>query len=126
MVDRIVFYDGDCALCGGFVRWVAARDRGERLFFAPLQGETARRHGIVLSQEPAAWSLSFVAGRREYVRSDAALRAISELGGIWRLATVLLVVPRRVRDGVYRLIARNRPRDRCPLPSPQLERRLLP
>ncbi|HUG94320.1 MAG TPA: DUF393 domain-containing protein, partial [Planctomycetaceae bacterium] len=38
----IVFFDGVCGLCNGFVDFALPRDRRGRLLFAPLQGETAR------------------------------------------------------------------------------------
>jgi predicted DCC family thiol-disulfide oxidoreductase YuxK len=126
VIDRIVFYDGECPLCGGFVQWIAARDRGRRFLFAPLQGETARRHGILLPAARSEWSLAFLVGGNAYVRSDAVVRAISELGGAWRLTMVSLLVPRLIRDAIYRLVARNRPQQTCLVPSPELERRLLP
>ena len=49
---------------------------------------------------------------------------ITALGGIWRLAGLLRLVPRFIRDAVYDWIARNRygwfgKRDSCRLPSPE-------
>ncbi|EGD18946.1 hypothetical protein XGA_2429 [Xanthomonas hortorum ATCC 19865] len=62
--------------------------------------------------------------------SDAIVRVLAGLGGIWRLATVLRVVPSGVRDIGYRLIARNRYRwfgrtEHCMLPSPEQRARFL-
>ncbi len=38
----IVFFDGECALCDGFVTWIYTRDKKGLFKFAPLQGETAK------------------------------------------------------------------------------------
>ena len=59
-----------------------------------------------------------------FERSTAALRIITALGGIWRLAGLLRLVPRFLRDAVYDWVARNRygwfgKRDSCRLPSPE-------
>lgn len=125
----VVFFDGVCNLCNGFVDFLIRRDPNDRLRFAPLQGETAKK--LV----PAAWreELSSVVlwqdGRcsRE---SAAAVRALATLGGVWKLALVFLVVPALLRDFIYRGIARNRyrwfgQRETCRLPSPEERERFL-
>ncbi|MCB1033734.1 MAG: DUF393 domain-containing protein, partial [Acidobacteria bacterium] len=40
---RILFYDGNCGLCHGAVRFALRHDRKGCLTFAPLQGETFLR-----------------------------------------------------------------------------------
>lgn len=62
--------------------------------------------------------------------SDAIVRVLAGLGGLWQLSGVLRLVPRRVRDLGYRLIARNRYRwfgrsDHCMLPTPEQHARFL-
>ena len=54
--DRLVLYDGVCALCNGLVKFVVKRDRRDRFRFAPLQGERAR--AIVRGSLPGAMSFS--------------------------------------------------------------------
>jgi predicted DCC family thiol-disulfide oxidoreductase YuxK len=65
-----------------------------------------------------------------YRRSTAVLRIARGLGFPWNLATVFLIVPRPIRDAVYRWVARNRYRwfgkkDTCRLPSPEERARFL-
>ncbi len=60
-----------------------------------------------------------------YTRSDAALRIARHLRG-WQWAWALRVIPRTLRDGVYKLVARNRygwfgKRDSCRIPTPELK-----
>jgi predicted DCC family thiol-disulfide oxidoreductase YuxK len=43
---EIVFFDGACGVCNGFVIRTAANDSAGRFFYAPLGGETARECGI--------------------------------------------------------------------------------
>ena len=40
---KIIFYDGDCALCHRMVQFILARDSKFLFSFAPLQGETAAK-----------------------------------------------------------------------------------
>ena len=63
------------------------------------------------------------------VQSDAALRVLTHLGGVWRaLAWCGGLVPRVMRDGVYSAIARRRHQinaTRCVLPTPAESLRFL-
>jgi predicted DCC family thiol-disulfide oxidoreductase YuxK len=116
----ILFFDGDCGLCHRFVSFLASRDRHGALHYAPLQGTTART-----AIPPAiARSVATVVLLDEdglHVRSTAAIRALAALGGAWRLAGLLRVVPGGVRDAVYGQVARRRyywfgGAPLCPLP----------
>jgi len=107
----VVFFDGACGMCNRLVRWVMARDLAASLRFAPLQGETARSLIGAQGPDPAVWSLVFFDGGRPYSRSDAALRILLRIGGWWGLlGSMLLYMPRPVRDMVYRTVARRRRR----------------
>lgn len=119
----VIYFDGYCGLCNGFVDFVLARDRARHFRFAPLQGTRARaRFGDPGDVDPATILLE--EGDQVFDRSTAALRIIAALGGVWRLAGLLRLVPRFIRDAVYDWIARNRygwfgKRDTCRLPSPE-------
>ena len=75
-------------------------------------------------------SILLVQGGRVYERSDAALRIARGLRGAWKLFYAFIVVPRPIRDVVYRFIARNRYRwfgksESCRMPTPELRARFL-
>jgi predicted DCC family thiol-disulfide oxidoreductase YuxK len=64
-------------------------------------------------------------------RSDAALAILAGLGGAWRAAAWLRVIPRPLRDLVYRFVARYRHRwfgrrEACRVPTPAERSRFLP
>lgn len=132
----IVLYDGGCGLCHRSVSFLARRDRdGSRFLFAPLGGETAgtRLGGGGLGQHPPGTVLVLDAEGTLRTRSDAVLHALDQLGGAWRIvAGAMRVVPRPLRDGVYRAVARirgrlfARPRGTCPRLPPHLAGRFLP
>lgn len=117
----VIYFDGYCGLCNGFVDFVLARDRTRRFRFAPLQGSTARaRFGDPGAVDPTTILLE--EGGTVFERSTAALRIITTLGGVWRGVDLLRLVPRVIRDAVYDWIARNRygwfgKRDTCRLPT---------
>lgn len=129
----LILFDGDCNLCSGVVRFVAARDPSGRFRFASLQGEVGRREcerlGVrVPAGEPD--SIVLTTERHAWIRSDAVVEIARRLPWPWRAAFALRIVPERVRDAGYRWVARNRYRwfgraDRCLVPTPELRERLL-
>ena len=128
----IAYFDAECVLCNAAVEFVLAHERDEQLRFAALQSPAGARAlavgGRVGAGDPA--TLVVEADGRAYVRSDAALRLATHLRAPWRWVVVARVVPRPVRDAVYRLVARYRHRifgrpSACRLPSPALRARLL-
>lgn len=128
----IIFFDGVCNFCAASVHFVLERERDQRLRFASLQSETAKRLLPPLGIDPADLdSVVVVEHGVAWTRSSAALKAASYLGFPWRLMPVFMIVPRFVRDAVYAVIARNRYRlfgkkDECMIPSPTLRARFLP
>jgi predicted DCC family thiol-disulfide oxidoreductase YuxK len=119
----VILFDGVCTLCCGMTRWIIARDREAVFRFAPLQSEAGRR--LLAAHDLPADELStivLIEGGDAYRRSDAAWRIAARLGGVWRLLAWLRVVPRPLRDAVYRFIARHRyrwfgRRDACMRPD---------
>lgn len=127
----IVFFDGVCALCNRLLRVLVRADKDAVLRFAPIQGETAKALLPPLPEDSQRWSMYYVDGTGVYSNSDAALRICRRLGGAIGFLAWLRVIPRFVRDLVYRWIARNRYRwfgryDACPAPPADLRARLLP
>ncbi|GAB3328864.1 thiol-disulfide oxidoreductase DCC family protein [Hymenobacter humi] len=132
--DTILF-DGVCNLCNGFVQFVIRHDPEGRFRFAALQSEAAQAVLADLGLDPAALprepeSVLLVSGGRLYSHSTAVLRIARRLGGVWQLAGLGWLMPRRWRDGLYRFVARNRYRwfgrqESCMLPTPALKARFL-
>jgi predicted DCC family thiol-disulfide oxidoreductase YuxK len=132
----VVFYDGVCTMCNGFVRFLLERDPGGRFRFAPLQGDAARRalqrHGWNADDLDTMHLLADFErpGERLYSRSDAVLETLHRIGGLWALASWLKIFPATLRDFVYGVVVRNRYRtfgkyDSCPLAPPEWRERFI-
>jgi len=130
MSDIIVF-DGICHLCNGWVQFLLKRDRQGRLRFAAMQGETGRRllkqHGLN-PDDPSSF-LYFTEGQA-YTDTEAIMRVLSSLGGMWELAAMGRAIPPALRNSLYRLVARHRyrlfgKREHCVMPTPQTVDRFL-
>jgi predicted DCC family thiol-disulfide oxidoreductase YuxK len=129
----VVFFDGVCNLCNGAVQFILDRDARAQFRFAPLQSEAAEKilvaPGLARERE-ARDSIILVEGDKVYRRSGAVLRIARRLGAPWSAAYVFILVPRFVRDAVYKVIARNRYRwfgrtEQCRVPTPELRARFL-
>lgn len=127
----IIFFDGVCGMCNRFVELILGIDSKAVFRFAPIQGETAKQLLPPLSEAPQEWSMFYLDERGIHKESDAFLGVYQRLGGIWWLLSLLRVVPRVVRDSLYRTVARNRyrwfgRRETCRVPSPDERGRFLP
>jgi predicted DCC family thiol-disulfide oxidoreductase YuxK len=132
----VIVFDGVCVLCNGWVRFLLRHDRSQRYRFAAMQGDSGRAllatHGLD-PDDPASFLLieyDIEAAPRMSTDTDAMRRVLVGLGGAWRLAALLGLLPRVVRDPLYRAIARNRYRwfgrhDACMLPDPAHADRFL-
>ena len=130
----VVFYDGGCGLCHSSVRFLISRDPTGRLRFATLQGGYAEEHlpAGVRDVGPDGTIVLLEPGVGVSVRSRALLRALSHLGGRWRVLGSLAAVPglSRILDVAYGVVTRNRDRwfgrtDQCPVLDPALRSRFL-
>jgi predicted DCC family thiol-disulfide oxidoreductase YuxK len=105
----IVLFDGVCNLCAGVVRWLVPRDPAGVFVYAALQSPIGNHlctiHGID-TRELA--SVVLVHQGQAFVESDAALRIVAMLPGAIRHLAWFRLVPRPLRDAVYRWVARNR------------------
>lgn len=127
----IVVFDGVCALCSGWVRFLLRHDRRGVFRFAAMQEPVGRglliAHGID-PDDPVSFLL--VDKSTGWHDSDGVIEVLRRLGGAWRLAGLLRIIPKRPRDAAYRLLARNRyrvfgRRDSCMLPRPEARDRFL-
>jgi len=128
----ILLFDGHCNLCNAWVQFIVKRDSAGTIRFASLQSGAGRRlleeHKI---DENYIESLVFFEEERFSVSSTAALRTLSYLDSWQKHLIFLAVVPRSLRDLVYRFIARNRykwfgRREQCMIPTTELSKRFLP
>lgn len=120
----VIVFDGVCALCSRWVRFLLRFDHRSRYRFAAMQGVQGRallqEHGLD-PDDPLSFLL--VEQGRAWSDTDAIVQVLAGLGGAWRLARLLRLVPRTWRDRAYRTLARNRYRwfgrhDVCALPAP--------
>lgn len=126
----VIFFDGVCNLCSGWVRFVLNRDTSAAFRFAPLQSDFAREILQETRQHDGLDSIVLLKDGKVFVKSAAVLRIVRRLRWPWPLLWILIVVPSAIRDFVYDIIARSRyrwfgRREECMIPSPEIRERFL-
>ena len=128
--DPVLLFDGVCNLCNGLVRFLVRRDPAGRIRYASLQSEAGQallaRAG--LPEDPD--TVVLVEGDRAYTKSAAVVRVAELLGWPYRLLRVARLLPRRLRDAGYDVVAANRydwfgRRERCMVPDDDVRDRFL-
>lgn len=126
----IVFFDGHCGLCNCFVDFALTEDRRHNLLFSPLQGEAAKSRVGRLELEKLE-SIILFDNNKIYRQSDAILRMLAYLGGLWPLLSFSRAIPRQFRDFLYYIIAQNRyawfgKHEACRLPTREQRQFFIP
>lgn len=133
----LLLFDGICGLCNKTVRFLSAEDRENLVFFAPLQGKASQsvqmRHANFPSELKTLVLVENWNQNNEtiYQKSEAVLKVLDSIGGMWRVVSWLRIIPQKLRDRVYDWVAKNRYRwfgkssEACEMPSPSLKTRLL-
>ena len=109
----VALIDGDCALCSGYARLVSALDAHGAVYFETQQSDAGRallrRCGMPTNLSTIAVVEVSAKGKAVgYVRSTAVLRTFLALGMPWSALYLAVVIPRCIRDFVYRMVAKYR------------------
>lgn len=127
---RIVLFDGECNLCDASVQFILKRDPSGMFHFTSLQSEIGQ--SLLLEYNIPATTNSFLLleGEHYFTESTAALKVARNLSGFWKLFYFGIVIPKPLRDVVYKWIAKNRykwfgKKQECMLPTPEQKGRFL-
>ena len=126
--DTILFFDGHCNLCNGFVNFVVDQDPSERIRFGAIQRHTDMLRGLDAPTDLSTMIL--VQNNQVYTHSSAALRTFALLRAPFHLIAALYILPRPIRDIGYRLVAKYRyavfgKTETCRAPTGDFERRFI-
>lgn len=126
---KIIYFDGICGLCNGFVDFVMKIDKQGMFHFSPLQSEYAKHH---LPSEYVRDLDSVVVqiNNETYRKSRAVFQVLKELGGAWGTLSVFKVLPEGFTNWAYDLVATNRykifgKKETCRLPTAEERARFL-
>ena len=128
---RIVLFDAECVLCSANASFILSHDRHNEFYLASMQGEVGaqlfRQHGLD-PKDPT--TILVIEGAKVRRDSDAVLSIYEGLGFPWFFVRIFRVIPRFLRDPIYRFVARNRyrifgKRESCWVPPEHQRSRVL-
>lgn len=127
--SQVIFFDGVCGLCNGFVDFVISADKKNKFLFSPLQSEFAQKE-LPIEMTRDLTSVVLLKNGRTFRKSEAVLEVLGDLGGIWKISTLGKVLPPFIADKAYDLVAQNRYRlfgkkETCRLPSAEERKKFV-
>jgi len=129
--SNILLFDGVCNLCNYLVTFIINRDINRKFKFTSLQsdkGQAILKHfGLPVNDFE---SLVYICNDKYFIKSTATLHVLKDLGGLWKLAYVFIIIPHILRDFVYTMLAKSRHRifgkqNVCLLPSNDIKSRFI-
>lgn len=130
MDKKIILFDGICTFCNRSVQFIIHHDPHEHFQFASLQSDIGqsflKKYSIPLSED----SLVLINQSSYDTQSTAALKITRYLNGLLPLLYIFIIVPRPIRNLVYRYIANNRykwfgKQTACEIPTTKEKNRFL-
>jgi len=105
----VVYYDGTCNLCNAAISWIRKSPKSNTIQCEALsEKDFFRLYSEFRDDQPMVDSVVVKSNGNYYIESDAIVVIASKLGGFYRLFSVARVIPKSLRDKIYRYIARNR------------------
>ena len=129
--EPIIVFDAMCVLCSYNTQFILKYDKDHYFKLASMQGAVGTSLYQKFDMDPNdPDTLIIVEGDDIKTDSDAVIFIYSKLGWPWRIMVFFSIIPRFIRDPIYRFIARNRyrifgHRNECWLPKPEDAKRIL-
>jgi predicted DCC family thiol-disulfide oxidoreductase YuxK len=127
----IIIFDGYCALCSGWARFVLRHDSHGHYRLLPAQSALGHALYVHYGLDPDDYETNIlIENGLAYFKSEGSIRMAEGLGFPWSLAAAFRVLPLRTRDRLYAYVARNRlkffgKRDKCYVAEPMYRDRFL-
>lgn len=130
-VAPVILFDGTCAFCNFWSRFVLHHDRNRHFRLGRLQSNQGRKlcedHGI---SPDTMDSVVLIDDGQAYLRSAAMIHILGYLPRPWCWLTVIRWLPQGLRDRLYDFVGRHRYQwfgryDDCPMPDPQYRDRFI-
>ena len=128
---NIVFYDGLCSFCNGFVVFLLKHEKRNNMSFCSLQSEFAESFLKDFNVQVNVDTIYYYSNGRVYKRSEAIKKISRNLNPPYLIASSLLAItPKFIREYFYKFFAKNRykwfgKKDECQIPSPEERSRFL-
>ena len=125
----LFLFDGICVLCSTGAAFLMRHDKEGRVALASAQSKLGRalyaHYGMRIDD-----SYLLIADGRAWTKVDGWVRVAREMGGLWRVAELMRIIPCSVRNWLYDKLAANRYRllgqtGYCELLTPEQRKRMI-
>ena len=106
---KVVFFDGICIMCNGFVNFISKHDKLNNILFCDIRSEEAQK--ILLKNSFKVESIKtivFLNDEKIFVKSEAIIQIIYSLGGFFKIVFLFKLFPEKLRDYIYDQFAKKR------------------
>ncbi len=104
----VVLYDGECALCNGVARFVAANAPADRYTLVSLASPEAEQLLAATGGRPHDDTFVLLDFGKRFEHSDAVLHLTLGLRWPYPLLFAAILIPQAWRDAAYAAVAHNR------------------
>ncbi len=127
---NIIVFDGVCNFCNRIVQLIIRHDPSAQIHFAAQQSEAGKKLIKDLAIKESSNSVLFVKDGLVYYQSDAVIEIAKLLTGWPSIFKYGIIVPRFLRNAIYKFIAANRyaifgKQDQCMVPKEEDRGRFL-
>lgn len=125
----IIFFDGVCGLCNGFIDFIMTIDKKKQFLFSPLQSEFASKNLPPELTQDLTSVVLFINGKT-YTKGQAVIKVLDSIGGIWKLSLLGKMLPNFLLNSAYDAVAENRyrlfgKRETCRFPTEEERQRFI-
>ncbi len=126
---NILFFDGVCHLCNGYINFLVRLDTKKVMFYSALQGKKAVEI-LPESQLLDLKSILYYKNGKVLEKSDAVIESLSDVSPWFSWMKIGYAIPGFIRNFVYDLVAQNRYKlfgknDLCRIPTAAERKYLL-
>ena len=106
----IILFDGECKFCNFWIALIQRQKAKHKFNYFPLQSKEGKSLTETYSIDSSIDSVLVITNEKVFDKSSAAFKITQVLGGFWKFALVFWLIPKPVRDWLYRIVAKNRHR----------------
>jgi predicted DCC family thiol-disulfide oxidoreductase YuxK len=127
---NIIVFDGVCNFCNRVVQIIIRHDPSAQIHFTAQQTEAGEKLLHQYSIKESISSVVFITKGAVYYQSDAVIEIAKLLTGWPSVFKYTIIVPRFLRNAIYKFIAANRypifgKQDQCMVPNEEEKGRFL-
>lgn len=128
---QLILFDGVCNFCDNTIQKIIKADKKNIFVFTSIQSPIGQQVIKYIGVKPEVDSIIlYQPNIAYYIESDAVLEIAKQLNGISSLLQVGKIIPKAMRNSLYRYVAKNRykwygKKEECMMPTPEVRAKFL-